>query len=100
MFCFTFLSIGSCLSIHGFNFFRNIVAFLKARYPAPKFVDPVGAGIPFPEGSNGEVFIHCFENMDTFEDKHMDYEQDYCEYLDASRTSNLLDALSPEFAKY
>jgi hypothetical protein len=38
--------------------------------------------------------------MDTFEDKHMDHEQDYCEYLDASRTSNLLDALSPEFAKY
>jgi hypothetical protein len=79
---------------------RKIVAFLKARYPAPKFVDPDRAGIPFPEGSNIELFNHCFENMDIFEDKHMDYEKDYCESFVASRTSNLLDALSLESAKY
>ena len=72
---------------------RKIVAFLKARYPAPKFVDPDRAGIPFPEGSNIELFNHCFENMDIFEDKHMDYEKDYCESFVASRTSNLLDVL-------
>jgi hypothetical protein len=79
---------------------RKIVAFLKARYPAPKFVDPDGAGIPFPEGSNVELFNHCFESMDIFEDKHMDYEKDYCESLGASRASNLLAALSLESAKY
>ena len=53
----------------------------KARYPAPKFVNPDGAGTPFPEGSNVELFNHCFENMDNFEDKHMDDEKDYCEFF-------------------
>ena len=98
--CFNNPSMVSCLSIYGSNFFRKIVAFLKARYPAPKFVDLDGAGISFPEGSNGELFNHCFGNMDNFEDKHMDYEKDYCEYSDASRTSNLLDDLFLESAKY
>jgi hypothetical protein len=68
------------------NFFRKIVAFLKARYPAAKIVDPDGAEISFPEGSNVELFNHCFENMDNFEDKHMDYEKDYCELF--GRLSN------------
>lgn len=99
MFSFFFLAIpqqfhaSQYLSIYSFNLFRTIVAFLKARYPAPKFVGPGGAAIPFPEGSNVELFNHCFANMDTFEDKHMDYEKDYCESLDASRVLNLLDAL-------
>jgi hypothetical protein len=91
-------SMVSCLLIYGFNFFRKIVAFLKARYPAPKLVDPDGAGIPFPEGSNGELLNHCFENMDIFEDKHMDYDKDCCESLGASRATNLLVALSLESA--
>jgi hypothetical protein len=97
---FHYASMVSCLSVYGFNLFRKTVAFLKARYPAPKFVNPDGAAIPFPEGSNAELFNHCFANMDTFEDKHMDYEKDYCESLDSCRASNLLDALSLESAKY
>jgi hypothetical protein len=76
---FNYASMVSCLSIYGINFFRKIIAFLKARYPAPKFVDPDEDGISFPEGSNVELFNHWFENMDTFEDKHMDYEKNYCE---------------------
>jgi hypothetical protein len=84
---FHYVSVVSYLSIYGFNFFRKIVAFLKARYPAPKFVDPDGAAIPFPEDSNVELCNHYFGNMDTFEGKHMDHEKDYYESSDASRAS-------------
>jgi len=60
---------------------RKIVAFLKARYPAPKVVDGEEVQAEFPEGSNAELFGHWFGNMDHFEDKHMNYEEDYCELL-------------------
>jgi hypothetical protein len=60
---------------------RKIVAFLKARYPAPKVVDAEEEQAEFPEGSNAELFGHWFGNMDHFEDKHMNYEEDYCELL-------------------
>ncbi|PMD47624.1 hypothetical protein L207DRAFT_628242 [Hyaloscypha variabilis F] len=55
----------------------KIVAFLKARYPAPKVVDAEEVQAEFPEGSNAELFGHWFGNMDHFEDKHMNYEEDY-----------------------
>ncbi|KAN0104726.1 Acyl-CoA N-acyltransferase [Hyaloscypha variabilis] len=55
----------------------KIVAFLKARYPAPKVVDAEEEQAEFPEGSNAELFGHWFGNMDHFEDKHMNYEEDY-----------------------
>lgn len=68
------------------NFSRKIVAFLKARYPAPKFEDPDEDEIPFPEGSNVELFNEWFGNMNHFEDKHMDYEKDYCKFQTTSRS--------------
>lgn len=85
--CLLNIPEGFKFPIHDIKFFRKPVAFLKARYPAPKFVNPDGAAILFPEGSNVQLFNHCFGNMDTFEDKHMDYEKDYCESLGASRAS-------------
>ncbi len=95
---FNYPSMVSCLSIHGFDFFRAIFAFLKARYPAPKFVGPDGAAIPSPKGSNVELFNHWFEKMYSFEDKHMDYQKDYCECVDASRASifSMLFLLNPQ----
>lgn len=72
------LSFSMERGILGVNFNSKIVAFLKARYPAPRFEDPDEEQVAFPEGSNVELFNHWFENMDKYEDKHMDYEKDYC----------------------
>lgn len=51
---------------------------MKARYPAPKDDNPDEEEPTFPVGSNVELLCHWFENMDHFEDKHMNYEKDYC----------------------
>ncbi|KAE9363739.1 hypothetical protein N431DRAFT_564342 [Stipitochalara longipes BDJ] len=55
----------------------KIVAFLKARYPAPKVVNADEEQAGLPEGSNAELFGHWFGNMEHFEDKHLNFEEDF-----------------------
>jgi hypothetical protein len=60
------------------NYSSKIVAFLKARYPAPKSENPDEGQAAFPEGSNLELINRWFANMNSYEDKHMNYEKDFC----------------------
>ncbi|KAF8857924.1 hypothetical protein BDZ45DRAFT_674390 [Acephala macrosclerotiorum] len=52
------------------------VAFTKVRYPAKPAERTQEHDAP-PEGTNVPLLMHWFEQMDTYRDKHMNYEKDF-----------------------
>ncbi|KUJ06244.1 uncharacterized protein LY89DRAFT_790642 [Mollisia scopiformis] len=56
----------------------KIVAFEKVRYPAKPAENGEEEHEAPPEGTNVELLMHWFEQMDLYQDKHMDFEKDCC----------------------